>query len=223
MIKPQRQIKILWKRIFIRTLLPGFGLLVLLSSCAAVPVRIGESLSAERERREEIVAYAEDLIGYGDLTEVNGYYRNDCSGFVLGVYESLGYHVKPGEQRGDWRTTELLYRTLRSRGYTFTYEQPRKADVVFFRGTIRGSPNRISHIGMVANVLKDGTVVIVHYSSKGVGEIRMNLSHPHAYQGRDGQVVNDFLRKSEPGFSSMRRLSGELFYAFGDLYAYAGN
>ncbi len=223
MVKPQHKIKNLWKVIFIRVLLPGLGLLVLLSSCAAPPVRIGKSVSVQRERREEIVTYAEGLIGYRDLTKANGNYRNDCSGFVLGVYRSLGYNVQPEDRRGNWRTTELLYRTLRSRGYTYTYEEPRKGDVVFFKGTFRGSENRISHMGMVTDLLKDGTVVIIHYSSKGVGEIRMNLSHPHAYKGRDGQVINDFLRKSGSGTASVPKLSGELFYAFGDLYAYAEN
>jgi hypothetical protein len=194
----------------------GPGLLLFLSSCVAIPVRIGESPSAQD--REEIVRYAEELIGYSDLTAVNGYYRNDCSGFVLGVYKSLGYHVKLDSRRGERHISELLYRTLRSRGYTYTDEEPRYGDVAFFRGTIPGSGNRISHMGMVADVLRDGTVVIVHYGSKGVGMIRMNLNHPRVHM-RDGNIINDFLRKSVSSHS-VPRLSGELFYAFGDLYAY---
>ncbi len=201
-------------------LLPVFGVLLILSSCAAVPVRIGKSAAVEQERREEIVEYAESLMGTGDLTAVNGNYRNDCSGFVLGVYRSLGYRVEPEQSRGATRGTELLYRILRSRGYTYAYEKPPKADLVFFRGTIRGSAHRISHMGIVADVLKDGTILIVHYGSEGVGEIRMNLSRPHAYKGKDGRVINDFLMKSESGHSA-GRLSGELFYAFGNLYTYA--
>ena len=135
------------------------------------------------------------------------------------MYKSLGYHIEL--RKGNLRTTQLLYKTLRSRGYTYLYEKPSKADVVFFRGTIRGSESRISHMGIVADVLKDGTVVIVHYGSKGVGEIRMNLSHPHAYKGKDGRIINDFLRKSETGCSAGKWLSGELFSAFGNLYTYA--
>lgn len=192
-------------------------LMFLLSSCAAVPVRMGESPS--EQDREEIVRYAEGLIGYSDLTAVNGYYRNDCSGFVIGVYESLGYSVKLDPQRGARRISELLYRTLRARGYTYTYEEPGKGDAVFFMGTIPGSANRISHMGMVVDVLSDGTVIIVHYGSKGVGTIRMNLYHPHIHI-RNGNVINDFLRKSDSS-PSAQRLSGELFYSFGDLYAYA--
>jgi len=201
--------------------LPVFGVLTVFSSCTAVPVRVGESAAVERDRREEIAAYAESLVGQSDLTAVNGNYRNDCSGFVLGVYRSLGYRVEPEGRKGNLRTTQLLYKTLRLRGYTYAYEKPPKADVVFFRGTIRGSEKRISHMGIVVDVLKDGTVMIVHYGSKGVGEIRMNLTHPHTYRGKDGKVINDFLRKSETGRLVVRMLSGELFYAFGNLYTYA--
>ncbi|MFW6137791.1 MAG: hypothetical protein ACOC7U_01325 [Spirochaetota bacterium] len=171
--------------------------------------------------RREIVEYARGLVGEKNINRAHGLFRNDCSGFVLGVYRSMGYQVVLRPGRYTRSVSRALYRTLHARGYTYTGAQPAQADVVFFRGTVDGSPNSVTHVGLVAGILSDHTVLIINYTSTGVTELRMNLRYPHLHK-KNGMVINDFLKKSRPGPPHQEVLSGELFYCYGDLLGYVG-
>lgn len=202
--------------------IPFFAIL-LLSSCMAPLIRVDESAEAEYAQRDEIVKGARSLLGQKDLTALSAYYRNDCSGYVLGVYRSLGYQIELRPASRTERITELLYRSLKSEGLTYVNARPKKADVVFFKGKgpRYGGIHRISHVGLVEDVLNDGTVLLLHYSSKGVSELMMNLHYPHSPKNDDGAVINDFLRKRPAGAGNYKLLSGELFFSYGNLYQYA--
>jgi hypothetical protein len=189
------------------------------TACVSPMVEVGETREAEAVRRNEIVARGMSLVDMRDLGEVNGFYRNDCSGFVVGVYRSLGYEAELSYYNSRY-VAENLYKNLRSRGLVYYGMRPKKADVAFFRNTIENSGNRVTHVGLVTEVEQDDTVVIVHYSSRGVSTMRMNLQQPHVHRDEAGQVLNDFLRKKPPGTREARLLSGELFYMFGDFYNY---
>ena len=197
-----------------------FFLILLFSSCATMPLRIYD---VENDtQRGEIVEYAQGFLGELDLTRHNGWFRNDCSGFVVGVYRSLGYRVRLTHAVGSRKVTQVLYRSLRARGLTYFGVPPKKADLVFFKGTTDEMRDGISHVGMVADVLGDGTIVIIHYSSKGVSILRMNLEYPDVYRDNKGDVMNDFLKKRSPQQRKNEKLlSGQLFFGFGDLLRYA--
>ncbi len=190
-----------------------------ISSCVAPAVRTPLHPGQEFRERDEIVRYALSHIGLKDLTGENESFRNDCSGFVIGVYESSGYHINV-QQVAHRRISEALYRGLRISGLTYINRVPQKADVVFFTNTTDDRRSRISHMGIVADTLRNGTVLIVHYGSAGVSEMRMNPGHPHLHMNGDGVVLNDFL-KNRPKGGGGGILSGELFYSYGDLYTYA--
>jgi len=190
--------------------------MVFIPACATIEVVQKEN--TDIQNRNEIVEYAESLRGIRDLKFIDDDFRNDCSGFVLGVYRSLGYSAKLDPYPNVRSISRLLYLNLRSKNLVYRRILPEIGDVVFFRGTTIDSRGRVSHVGIVKAILNDGTVIIIHYSSKGVGELRMNLKNPHSYRDNRGSVINDFLRKRSGHSDNRNLLSGELFYCYGDLY-----
>jgi len=190
-----------------------------LTSCVSPFVEIEENREAESVRRDEIVQSSLSLLGKENIEKEDGIARNDCSGFVVGVYRSLGYHVEL-EYHNTQFVADNLYRNLRAKGKVYYGTRPRKADLAFFRSTVENSGNRVTHVGLVADIESDDTIVIVHYSSQGVSLMRMNLQQPHVHRDEAGKVLNDFLRKKAPYMREARLLSGELFFMYGDLYRY---
>jgi hypothetical protein len=191
-----------------------------LTACVSPFVEVEEvPREGEAARREEIVKQGMGLVGSADLAIQDDVFRNDCSGFVVGVYRSLDYRVKLDYYNSRY-VAENLFRNLHRRGHVYTSMRPKKADVAFFKNTVANSGNRVTHVGLVLDVDGEETVLIVHYSSKGVSLMRMNLRHPHVHMDGAGNVLNDFLKKKPPGPDNVQLLSGELFFMYGDLYSY---
>jgi hypothetical protein len=189
-------------------------LVFLVSACTTVPERRAPTFGNEDER-ERIVEYAKSLLGKEELEQFGLDFRNDCSGYVIGVYKSLGYNFVIEPKPGDSSIAQSIFWTLLKRNLVYRNRTPKKADLVFFKGTTDRRRDRISHVGIVAFVEEGETILILHYSSQGVSELRMNLRKPGTHRSI-GQVLNDFLRKA-PGY----RLSGQLFHSYGDLLKYA--
>jgi hypothetical protein len=179
-----------------------------------VRAEIGEN------ERLEIVKYSRSLLGMRDLTLEGRIFRNDCSGLVLGVYRKFGYDVRLIKQRESKSISHRLYETLLAHGLVYNGRQPNRADIVFFKGTTKNSGNFVSHVGIVDKIMNDGTVKIINYTSKGVTELRMNLSVPNVHQDEFGRVKNDFLKKKSPQVENEKLLAGELFFCYGDLLKY---
>lgn len=198
------------------------GAIVGLSACVSPMVEVEETREGEAVRREEIVQQGLGLVGSRDLSIQDDVYRNDCSGFVVGVYRSLGYDVDL-EYYDSRYVAENLFRNLRARGHVYTGTRPKKADLAFFKNTVENSGNRVTHVGLVADVDQEETVLIMHYSSKGVSFMRMNLQTPGLHMDEAGNVLNDFLRKKPPGPGELQLLNGELFFMYGDLYRFIMN
>jgi hypothetical protein len=180
------------------------------------------ALGLEEGERLALVERARSMVGVRDLRLADPVYRrNDCTGFVVGVYRSLGWKVPLRSYGGASRISELLFKNLHASRLTFYNASPRIGDLVFFTGTIPGNPGRITHVGMISALEEDGTVEIIHYSSLGVTAIRMNLDHPGRHALDDGRVINDYVRKRPDGYANVPLLAGELFHAYGDLYTFA--
>jgi hypothetical protein len=192
---------------------------ILLASCATFREPVPTGSGADRDR---VVEEARSFVGIRDLRRVDPHFaRNDCAGYVMGVYKRLGYTFDLTYYRGVHGVAETLYRNLRDRGLTRFNGRPRKGDAVFFTGTVPGGANRITHMGLVADVEDDGTVMILHYESKGVTEIKMNLRRPRDHRDENGDVINHFIRRKPKGNMNVPLLSGELFYSYGDLFSFA--
>jgi hypothetical protein len=176
----------------------------------------------EATQRQAIADYAASLAGTSNLRPVNQNFKNDCSGFVNGVYAMMGRKILYTKVRKDRSLSESLFLTLEDRGQTFTDGRPNVADAVFFSNTYQTPYNSITHVGLVEKVGDDGTVTILHYASGKVGRISMNLRHPDTHKNPDGRVINDYVRKDPGGGSRKQYLAGALFHSFGDLFAYTG-
>lgn len=192
------------------------------SACATEDLRSEYTRSSDRksfeetEERDRIIAYAESLLGETRLESLGREFRSDCSGYVVGVFSSLGYRVVIEPSPDDSSVSQALFYTLQRRRLVYSDRKPQNGDLVFFKGTTEKRRYRISHIGLVTGVDADGTVEIVHYTgSRGVQTLRMNLRTPGEHRDLEGRVVNDFIKKG-PG----DRLSGQLFYAYGNLFRY---
>jgi len=198
-----------------RLFLPFIMLLFLVSACATVP-RQTVTFTDDAKERDRIVECAESLLGKKDLETLGSGFRSDCSGYIVGVYRTLGYRFSLEPQPGDRSVAQSLFWTLQKRNLLYSSRRPKKADLVFFKGTTDKRRYRVSHVGLVASVNEDGTVLILHYSSKGVSELRMNLRRPDSHKGKIGRIINDFLKRG-----SGDRLSGQLFFTYGDLFVHA--
>ncbi len=195
---------------------------LLLASCAPRPdlrTDIGEGEAAERRA---IMAYAATLVGRADLRPLGGTYKNDCSGFVNGVYAASGRRIAHAKLRRDRSLAESLYLTLEDRGLAQRERPPNLADAVFFRNTYDTPYNGVTHVGLVERVDGDGTVTVIHYGSGRVGRIVMNLRHPDLRVDGRGKVINDYVRRGGGGRPRKDFLAGRLFHSYGDLYRHTG-
>ena len=199
---------------------------LLLTSCVTAPVqkpqpvRQMDPADIEASKRLEIVDYTRSLLGMKYLNDEHNIFRNDCSGLVMGVYQSLGHEIRLIENTGTTSISHRLFETLEANGLVYFELPTKQADVVFFKRTTEENGDSVSHVGIVDEILRDGTIRILNYTSGGVTELKMNLITPHLHQDENGNVINDFLKKGSPLKENEELLAGELFFCFGDLLKY---
>ncbi len=142
-----------------------------------------------------------------------GRFRDDCSGFVMAVFDRAGNPLV-GNSRSFWADAKAS-------GAVHHRKRPRPGDVAFFDNTYDRNGNgkrddALTHVAVVMEVHDDGTILLAHGgTSRGRAELTMNLKHPHDRLGPDGKVFNDWLRarrRGEPENGAY--LSGELFKGF---------
>ena len=193
---------------------------LLMTACAPRYAIKGEVSGAEQDGRQAIVDYAKTLLNVSDLRGIDRNFKNDCSGFVNGVYAVKGRKIAYTKVRKDRSLSESLYLTLEDKNLVFKDRMPGIADAVFFRNTYETAFSGITHVGLVEKVGGDGTVTILHYASGRVARIVMNLRHPGERSDGEGNVINDYVRKDGGGMPRRDYLAGNLFHSYGDLYAY---
>ncbi|MCK6529969.1 CHAP domain-containing protein [Myxococcota bacterium] len=177
-------------------------LLALLPACAPRPVLLARGLLGRSDLR----------IGARDL-------RDDCSGLVIGCFAASGTTiVDPAVPAPSG--TAALHDSLASRGRTFRDGPPRAGDLVFFDDTwdadgdgARG--DRLTHVGIVEGVSKEGVVRFLHYASGEVRRGRLDPGRPALHADpATGEEVNSWLRRrSHPEETGL--LAGELFAGYG--------
>lgn len=158
---------------------------------------------------------AGQLVGRSRLVVGGETYRYDCSGLVEAA------HAKAGEALSG--SSASLFALSRQEGVLHRKKVPQPGDVAFFDDTYDRNRNGrrdddLTHVAIVEQVDRDGTITLVHKGSKGVTRLTMNLKHPEVRRDEDGKSLNDHLRAS----SNKDRgptLSGQLWRAFGSLWA----
>nr|WCO03966.1 C40 family peptidase [Cystobacter sp.] len=170
--------------------------------------------------RENVLAAARGLVGSSKVKLSGRTWPDDCTGFVEAVYAKAGISFRGSNVARDNGVT-AMYRYARTHGRVYTRGRPKPGDLVFFRETY--DQNRdgrrndgLTHVGVVDEVERDGTVVVIHRVKRGVVRYRMNLAKPSLRRDpRTGEVLNDMLRA--PGAGKAPVLTGQLFAAYGSV------
>lgn len=143
-------------------------------------------------------------------------FRDDCSGFVMASLDRAGLPLAGN--------TASFWELAREHGAVHRHKEPRVGDLAFFDDTYDRNGNgrlddELSHIAVVIDVAKDGTVLMAHSgTSRGRTTLTMNLHHPDVRHAEDGAVLNDYLRAKRSGDpKGTRYLAGELWRGFATL------
>lgn len=184
----------------------------------AVPV-VNEQLTDDEDTmalRQRIAAAAAVSVGDAPLVVGGVRYRFDCSGVTAGIYAKAGVLiVKEGAL-----SSKALFALVDAEG-ALHRDRPLPGDLVFFDNTWDENKNGrvdddpLSHVGVVEQVLPDGTVVFVHRIGKVVVRWHMNLQRPHDRVDEKGAVLNHWLRAARG--RQPAATTAELFVSFGTL------
>lgn len=140
---------------------------------------------------------------------------DDCSGLVRAAYRAVGIELLSHGMRPGENAVSAIHRRAQRAG-ALHKRTPKPGDIVFFRETYDRNRDGVrndglTHVGVIEAVERDGTVVFVHRGGSGVKRSRMNLRFP-TQRGKDGRVLNDYLRRAEGG--KRAQLARELFSGY---------
>lgn len=175
-------------------------------------------------KQTALVRTVTGLLGRSSIRLNGQAYSSDCSGLVRAVYAThqIDLYGGLGDLDGG-NGVGRIYTHVMQRGSIHYGPTVRPGDVVFFHNTWDfngdGLPNDpLTHVGVVEQVERDGTVTFVSWVSSGVERYRMNLQRPDVHKAGNGRILNDYLRRKGAGdHPTTRYLTGQLFAAFGTL------
>ncbi len=165
----------------------------------------------------EIARAASGFVGDSALVVNGERFRFDCSGLVEAALASAGCRFE-GSSLDLFEQAKTLRVLHRKR-------MPSPGDVAFFDDTYDANRNGrvddpLSHVAVVEEVDKAGTITLVHVGSKGVTRFLMNLRRPEDRHDAAGNLINSYIRSKRGGDTPRTRyLAGELWVAFGSFHA----
>lgn len=167
-----------------------------------------------REREDFVIATAYEQSHHSK-------YRQDCSGFVEAVLKKMGHDVPEFTRSYDVRANGVrqIYEYVERSGRLFKKNSPSPGDLIFFSRTYDLNRDRrfndlLTHVAIVTNVDRDGTITFIHILQKKIVTDFMNLHKPNTYE-ENGKILNSYLRRAQNNSSSM--LTAQLFDFFGSL------
>jgi hypothetical protein len=189
---------------------------------------IGDAIpELPKETKEALVNKGIDLMGKGlsSFKVGDSSFTGDCIGFVEAVYHTIGIPFRDVLLIADndgGSAVRASYRSVKHFGILFKDEiAPQPGDLIFWDNTFDHDrdgryDDPLTHVGMVAEILPDGTVKYIHRGGKGVAYGYMNLATPQLSKNEAGEAINSQLRyKSKRDPSAAKYRAGELFVAFG--------
>jgi hypothetical protein len=147
----------------------------------------------------------------------------DCSTFVRSAYLAAGVDLYSDASPRD-NGVQAMRRYVRHHGRLHRRRHPAPGDLVFFdnsydRNRNRLLDDRLTHVGIVEEVLAGGTALVLHSTNHGVVREPMNLRRPHASRGPGGEPINAVLRRRTPHDSpGTPHFMSELFAGFGTVF-----
>jgi hypothetical protein len=146
----------------------------------------------------------------------------DCSTYVRSAYLAAGIDLYAAALPRD-NGVQAIHRYVRKHGRLQRARLPAKGDLVFFdnsydRNRNRLLDDRLTHVGIVEQVLPDRTVLVLHATNHGIVREPMNLGRPHAVTDASGQAINAPLRRRS-AYEAPRtpHLMSELFAGYGTV------
>ncbi len=206
---------------------------ILFSSCATIPEReakaptpaekpSGNSGKELSRTQKLLVKEAKRLIGAEKIFVKGKSFSHDCSGTVMAIYWYAGIDLTRDFPKYTGGGTERIYKFLKHEGLLYKTKLPAPGDIIFWDNTYdknkNGKPDDyLTHMGMVVNVDKTGTVEYIHENyRKGIILAKMNLFEPDKYyEIIDGKkiILNDPIRmRGSP--KSKKWLSSQLYRDF---------
>lgn len=192
---------------------PGPGLLF---GDGPAPLDTAEANTA----RARVAEAAKALVGHRRVVVDGERYRFDCSGVTRGIYARAGFRLGGTPSFRGENDVSVLYRYVQENG-SLRKSDPLVGDLVFFDDTydrnrdgLRNDP--LSHVGVVEEILDDGTVVFVHHAAGGILRYRMHLAQPDVRRDRrTKRTLNHYLRRAEGGQPA--KTTAQLFVAYGTV------
>ncbi|HLZ32567.1 MAG TPA: CHAP domain-containing protein [Nitrospira sp.] len=173
-------------------------------------------------RRTAIVRTAVRLLGATTI-QVNGKrIAYDCAGVTRAIFLEHGIDLyDSGTTDPGANGVKLIHNHLSRHGKFHQGPAVRPGDLVFFDNTwdyngdgILNDP--LTHVGIVERQEPDGTVVFISRVAGAIERYRMNLALPQIHKTEKGRILNDYIRRKDPGdHPDTGYLTGQLFAGFG--------
>lgn len=171
-----------------------------------------------------IAATAGRLVGARTIQAGGRLVSYDCAGVTRAIYLSQGTDLyEGGAVTRQANGVGLIYEHVRKYGRLHRGPVIHPGDLVFFDNTWDVNDDgvvndRLTHVGVVESVERDGTVIFISRVAQAVERYRMNLRTPNVVRASDGRTLNDYLRRKKPGDPlATGYLTGQLFAGFGTL------
>lgn len=162
---------------------------------------------------------APQTVGLKKFPTINHYrYNEDCSGFIAFIFHLAGLNLLKLYGVGS-SGVEAIWNGLKKFNFMVDNEQLQVGDILFFDNTYDKNKNgrwddEFSHIAVVESVDQYQTITYLHYGSRGVSRLKMNLNHPEKYSDTingERYIYNDLLRNSSKRGINPKYLSGALY------------
>jgi len=137
------------------------------------------------------------------------------------------------DEDGKWlSTTQMIFDYIKENGKTHNSSSPKAGDIVFLDNTYDKDKDgefndKLTSIGIVTEVDKDGTIYFLYKTSKGVKLKVMNLKTPEQENIKNKNVtrtVNSKMRwltkkeKAMEGSDKFPQLSSQMLNSFGSIF-----
>jgi len=172
---------------------------------------------------EAVLAAARDTLGVSSPRLDGDAVPTDCSGYLHALYKRAHVDLFSEARPGD-NGVRAIVRWVQRYGRLYRFQLAAPGDLVFFdnsydRNGDRRLNDRLTHAGLVEQVLPDGTLLIVHATNHGIVREPMNLFRPHEATDASGRAINAPLRRKGTGDGPKTpHLMSELFAGFGRVF-----
>jgi peptidoglycan DL-endopeptidase CwlO len=172
---------------------------------------------------DAVLAAAGDTLGVSSPRLDGNAVPTDCSGYLHALYERAHVDLFSESRPGD-NGVRAIVRWVQRYGHLFRAELAAPGDLVFFdnsydRDGDRRLNDRLTHAGLVEQLLPDGTLLIVHATNHGIVREPMNLLRRHEATDAAGRATNAPLRRRGTGDGpNTPHLMSELFAGFGSVF-----